>query len=205
MLWDTLDPFLDDSGQCLVTIDRCLLGDCGVRSGVREDGIMVAKWPWPKEPDTTLNVAAFADASGQVSLMQKAALDHLVTNAPAYEARILTYFEDVVQRIARQALDADFDEVREWLAAVPGRSLPGVRDQLLLDDIYLHSDGWDGIGCITFDFYCGWEEEHGVSLLMHTARVIAEGGRAEFGTCEEVLGAARGSQKWQTGFDIALP
>jgi len=207
MLWDTLDPFFDDTYSCaswLASIDRCLLRDCGLRSGIRADGVMSERWPWPQEPEPYLNVSAAADESGQVTLMQKAALEHLISNASAYEARILAWFDAKVKQVTAQALEADQDEVRNWVTANPGRSLPGVKDQLLLDDIYLHSDGWDGIGCITFDFHCGWEEEHGASLVMHTARVIAEGGRAEF-TMAEVLEAARYSQQWQSGFDITVP
>ncbi|HWB04198.1 MAG TPA: hypothetical protein VG796_14315 [Verrucomicrobiales bacterium] len=203
MLWDALDAF-DDNGTWLVDLDRCLLHDCALRYYLREDGIMGERPYGPKVPDPTLNVAAPTGDSGEVSLMQKAALDDLVANAQAYEARILTYFDAVAQRVAATAMNGDFDEVRTWVAANPGCPLPALKDQLILEDINLHSDGWDGIGCISFDFDCGWEEEHGVSLLMHTARVIAEGGRAEFACGDQALERARHAQKWQTGFDIPL-
>ena len=206
MLWDTLDPFFDDryDGVWLVTIDRCLLRDCGLRAMVREDGLMRENYPWPAEPEPILNVSAAADESGQVTMTQKAALEHLIANASAYEARILAWFDAKVKQVTAQALEGDFDEVRNWVAANPGRPLPGVKDQLLLKDIFLHSDGWDGVGCITFDFRCGWEEEHGASLVMHAGRTIAEGGQAEF-MGAEVLEAARFRQQWQSGFDIVLP
>lgn len=57
-----------------------------------------------------------------------------------------------------------------------------LQKQISLTEISLFDTDIDGHGLFTLDFAVGWDEEHGVSVLMHRNKVIATSSLADF-TC----------------------
>lgn len=76
--------------------------------------------------------------------------------------------------------DPDWEEIKSALVWEHEKVLD---PQIELWGIDLIDDGLDDTGFIVFDFYVGWDEEHGMSVIMHKERVLAAGGGGEFLNC----------------------
>ena len=63
--------------------------------------------------------------------------------------------------------------------------------------IGLLDDGFDDCGFSYYDFASGWDEEHGISILMHRSDVLAAGGISEFcNRGSELIGHVRAIQAY---------
>lgn len=81
-----------------------------------------------------------------------------------------------------------------------------LQKQIALTDISLFDTELDGHGIFTLDFAVGWDEEHGVSVLMCRNKVIATSSCADF-TCrgDSLLGHAKCIQDYSyTEGDLRL-
>jgi len=78
--------------------------------------------------------------------------------------------------------------------------------QIELIGINLLDRGFDEIGFSLFDFAVGWDEEHGVSILMHRNRVLAASGLGDFtNRGENLIAHARSIQAYNfTAGDLKL-
>jgi hypothetical protein len=45
----------------------------------------------------------------------------------------------------------------------------------------------DGVNFMAFDFNVGWDEEHGISILMHQDKILGTAGISEFTNCGDGL------------------
>jgi hypothetical protein len=84
--------------------------------------------------------------------------------------------------------------------------MAGLKKQISWVSLGLFDHGWEGVGFITLDFRCSWDPEHGMSILMHRDRVIAEAGSAEWSNRgDSLIESAKYTQSFTDGYDIKLP
>ena len=70
--------------------------------------------------------------------------------------------------------DYDIDENEDDLPTI--RSVDGLPLVITLQDINVHQIEKAGMPYVGYQFACKWEEEHGLGVLMHGARVVEIGG-----------------------------
>lgn len=72
-----------------------------------------------------------------------------------------------------EALETDDEEWIRMKDAVDWEAKSSLEVQVELTSITLIDDGIDEIGFSCFDFSVGWDDEHGISVLMHKDNVLA--------------------------------
>lgn len=154
----------------------------------------------------TIEIGVHCEVAGQVCELHRNAFRHLMRRPVKYEKRLT--------RLLKEASDANLHECRSDHDAGRFRAfvrqhklgtLAGVPLQVELNQITFFDSGWDDCGVVAFDFSCGWEAEHGMSVLTHQNRVLACAGSSEF-TCrgDSLLSHARLCQS-RANYDVAIP
>jgi hypothetical protein len=195
---------VDDCPWLEAAMDRVIFKDCAVSIALEPDGLFM---DYEEEQDDHIEVTAYVEVAGKMTDCHKTAFDHFIQNAAAYEERILRYLFAISSRNAGAAVEAD--DSRKLQAFIKKHSLhemAGLKKQIDWIGLGLFDHGLDGVGFITLDFRCGWDPEHGVSILMHRDKVIAEGGLAEWSNRgDSLIESAKYTQGYTDGYDIKLP
>ena len=147
-----------------------------------------------------------SECGGAIDDLQRAAFSHFVRRPKSYERRLTQYLAGVSRANVENVAHAhDPVALRAFVKKYGLEAQRGVTAQARWIGMTLFDQGWDGHGVVTFDFYCGWDEEHGICLLMHKGQVVAKSGLSTF-TCrgDSLLGHAKIVQKYST-FDVPVP
>src|SRR5262249_11780604 len=77
-------------------------------------------------------------------------------------------------------------------------SVDGIRDLVVLVSINFLEQARDNESYVTFEFGCFWDHEHGISLLTHHGRFIANSGGSDFksrGSADRLEAHAKGCRE----------
>lgn len=108
-------------------------------------------------------------------------VQHQQAIATAVFTALLPYAIEAIG-VARHEAE-EVGSIEEFDAAIQDNSLDsleGLRQQIELIEIGFIEEHKDGLAYLSFDFNCGWEEEHGVSVVVHAGTVLVVGGCADF-------------------------
>lgn len=133
------------------------------------------------------------------SAAQEAAFRWVTADPNRVARTVLQALLPAVQECVRQGREAatEPDTRRAFDEAVARYRLDtvdGIREQVELTGISLLEQERDGFAYVVFEFNCGWDEEHGASVLLHEGRVLAAsigGDFANRGTSENLEEHAR--------------
>jgi hypothetical protein len=141
--------------------------------------------PHPTAPPERVSLMVCDEAGMGPTLEQETAYHDLLQHPDEVAALLF----QAMTPIAKAALDearieaeevgttGEFDAViRDFGLDTPD----GVRLQVELLEIGFLEQHRDGRAYLSFDFNCGWDEEHGVSILVHAGNVLAVSGCADF-------------------------
>ena len=191
-------------------IEKVAFRECAVRAMLDEVGSHY-------ENDYVSEAArllAFYETRGQLVDEHAQACDWFFQNIGRYEARALSCLYSIARGVVKEASDC---HISGWGGHF-SEGLPGFIEKYFLDapagivnlvewkGLSVFDHGFDGRGLITLDFSCGWDEEHGVSLLMHDARLIEVSGLADFANRgDSLIAVAKDRQRnCSYSYDIAL-
>ena len=171
-----------DEGWLETRVSRPVFRDSVMRFSIWEDGQAMEITP-PVGVEPTIRVAV-ESASSSPSRWHESSWDHFEANLNAYEEAMRAVLWPLALRTYRFALDNP-DEGFGLVSKRADFESPASLDlQVALLDIFLYDAGRDGVGYASFEFNVGWDDEHGVSILMHGLTPIGVSSRADF-TCRE--------------------
>lgn len=158
-------------------------------------------------PKAKAPVTANVEVTGKLNEFHEGAYNHFIENPASYEKRLRDYlFAKTEENLAAAIAFGDTPKLRGFIKKFALDTPAGLDKQIEWAGLTLYDHGWDSIGFITMDFKCGWDEEHGISILMHRDKIIAEDGLAEFtNRGERLIETAKYAQSYTTGYDIVLP
>lgn len=132
----------------------------------------------PAPSDGTVRIRVVVAGSDRVAPTadQTAAFHYLREHGRAVRDAILASVFAQYPQLREDYLDA-FDEededFPEIAAGVPALDRPDQLAGLMgLGNVFLLTQGRDGVTYIGFEFGCEWESEHGLGVLTHRARII---------------------------------
>ena len=192
------EPFLR------ATMARNVFKDCAVRVMLDPSGSFD---DYPGNQEESIRLTAYCETAGKIVDCQKAAFNHFIENALRYETRLLNYLLLKVKENLTAAIDAeDSPKLQAFIKKHSLRDVSGLKKQISWCGLGLFDHGWEDIGFVTLDFHCSWDVEHGISILMHRDRIIAEGGLGEWSNRgNSLIESAKCTQSYTTGYDIRLP
>jgi hypothetical protein len=192
------DPWLQAS------MGRNVFKDCAIRVMLDPSGLFD---DYPENQEESVRLAAYCEIAGKIVACHKAAFNHFMENAPRYETRLLNYLLAKAKENLTAAIEAeDSPKLQAFIKKHSLRDVSGLNKQISWCGLGLFDHGWEDIGFVTLDFHCSWDVEHGISILMHRDRIIAEGGLAEWSNRGDALiESAKCTQSYTTGYDIKLP
>jgi uncharacterized protein DUF6985 len=98
--------------------------------------------------------------------------------------RFLVENADEVSLAVQQAIFAEYPRLQEMYGyepavaeeIMPGIGSPaGLRDLIGLSTVHVLDVEKDGLACVGFELGCSWDEEHGLGVMTHGARVLEVG------------------------------
>jgi hypothetical protein len=186
---------------------RLIFKDCGVQIVLQEDYFDDYEADEIDRPNATTDLTANVEVAGRINEFHEGAYNHFVQNAAAYEKRVRDYlFVKTQENLAAARAFEDTPKLRAFIKKHALDTPAGLSKQIEWTGLTLYDHGWESIGLITMDFNCGWDEEHGISILMHRNGIIAEGSLAEFSNRgDSLVEHAKETQSYTTGYDIVLP
>ncbi len=189
------------------TISRIIFKDCSVSIWLEPDGYFDEFSEDEMESPEPVGLTAFLEVSGKLVDEHEAAFSYFVANAAYYEKRLLDYLLVRSTENANAAKKADDNaDLRAFIKKHAIGTEPGLKQQVSWSGLSLYDHGWEGVGFITVDFKCGWDQEHGISILMHKDKIIAESGLADFSNRgDSLIEHAKCIQRGSTGYDLQLP
>jgi hypothetical protein len=207
------DPFLPKELRNLdypwfeAKISRLIFKDCSVQIMFEPDYFSDYGADETEPLERTVPLTAQVEVTGKLNQFHEGAYNHFIENALSYEKRLFEYlFVRTQQNIAAAIAAADTRELRAFIKKHKLETPVGLKKQIEWFGLTLYDHGWDSVGFITMDFRCGWDEEHGVSILMHRDKIIADSGLADFSSRgDSVIEHAKCIQSFTTGYDIVLP
>lgn len=189
------------------SMESCIFEDHSVCVYLWDDGQFGEESEDDVKSQGPVKVTAYYDVSEKIVDFHREAFKHFIDNAKSYEKRLLAYLADIAKNNIELAMgEADSPEIIKFIEKHKLYGIDGLKKQISWSGITLYDHGWEGVGFVTFDFECAWDTEHGISILMHKGKIIAEGGEAEFtGRGDSLIKHAEYSQKHTAGYDIELP
>ncbi|MEK6233452.1 MAG: hypothetical protein N2C14_01975, partial [Planctomycetales bacterium] len=153
-----------------------------------EDGV-------PKPDRTEVGIEIWDEQGDGPSSAQEVAFQQVVRRQDALARDVLSFLHDHATDGIEDALECiDSDEERDQFDQLIERhkldQLEGVEKQLYLHRIGFIEQEKDGQSYLSFDFFCGWDDEHGVSLLVHDAKIIGSAVEGDFYNRRDVEGHA---------------
>lgn len=196
---------------------RIAFKDCENRLTLDEDGYFYAAEDDEVDRPQKVIVTAYHEVAGKLVDHHRTAFEHFIENASAYETRLLKYLGDIAAENIKSALAVKSwrQELMLFLIGKGGlksfikkHSLDapdGIKKQIVWTGLGLYDQGIDGVGLITVDFHCGWDDEHGISVLMHKGKVLCHGGLADYSNRgDSLLETAKCDQSHCKGYDLKL-
>jgi hypothetical protein len=183
----------DKYDWCKGTISFPSLAACRILFSVWWDGEIYEDSNQSEATDS-VSVMVFNKTDCIPSLAQSAAHLYLKQNQNAISAAVLqalnAYSISNIEEVRRtdpaileQFNNADAKILEKFNNAIAKNQLDtieGVKKQVKLIEIGFLEQEKNEHAYVSFDFNCGWDEEHGVSVLMHKNQVLAISGCADF-------------------------
>jgi len=192
-------------------MERLAFKDCAVRAAL--SGLGCHREHDAQVP-ATVPVTAFYETQGGLMDAHARAFDFFAQNVARYEARALACLYEVGKEVVKEGLSFHGSPgyerftrgLPEFIAKYRLDTHDGIVNQVSWASLSLYECGLDDRGLISLDFHCGWDEEHGISLLMHDARLVAVSCLSDFSNQGGgLLAQARYIQKrCGSAYDIAL-
>jgi len=155
-----------------------------------------------RERDEVISVTAYCESENGVNSLHEEAWKYIKANTPTIEKELrrklwaicCENFEEFSESL--EADDSDWAAIAIENAA--NWKAPSSLDvQVELTGISLFEHGLDEAGFCTFDFDIGWDEEHGLSILMHKDKLLAASCAADLtGRGSSILGHAKCIQEF---------
>lgn len=145
--------------------------------------------------NTVVEVYAHNQLDNAFHKYQELAWKYLTTRVTSIERAVTKKHWPTCLENFKARLSAIPDTDKTW-KAIRGKEAwddkSVLKKQISITSISLCDTEIDGHGVITLDFEVGWDEEHGVSILMCRNKVIAASGSADFtGRGKSLLGHAK--------------
>lgn len=181
LVWEVEKPFLADWIAQFAPFDPDY---ASYKRGRRKPYHLDPACPTGRVPDPKVGIFLF-EWGEDVSPIQQAGWDYLVANREAVEksltAKVLRIHERCLEQFAEEAEEAAFLK-KHWAKIQaklesPAAEAPGQFFKLV--GISLAGSGLDGICFTGFEFQSGWDQDHGLEVVMHRERVLAAGGMTE--------------------------
>lgn len=174
----------DYHSWCKGTIVFPALAMCRILFTVCWDGEIIERNTQLKLDDS-VQVLVFSKDNCLPSQIQTAACSYLLQNqnevatavSQTLHQAVLQNIDEARHAIGDEALKKNFDEA---IAKHQLDTTEGVRKQVELSEIGFLEQGKDEHSYVSFDFDCGWDDEHGISILMHQDKVLAISSCADF-------------------------
>lgn len=145
------------------------LAACQIRWQLTRDERMVRSTSVSQEGDGHVAVVVHDEAGDGPDEPQRAAYRSLMKNQDQIAANILSGLVFGMKHYTSFA-GSPFDPDAERLGLV---SVDGVRELVALYEIHFLEQAKGKACYVTLEFSCCWDEEHGISLLIHHGKVIA--------------------------------
>ena len=199
----------DKYDWCKGTISFPSLAACRILFNVWWDGEIYEDSNQSEATDS-VSVMVFNTTDCIPSLAQSAAHLYLKQNQNAISAAVLqalnAYSISNIEEVRRTLSNAEILEtlnnadpeilekfnLEKFNNAIAENQLDtteGVKKQVKLIEIGFLEQEKNEHAYVSFDFKCGWDDEHGVSVLMHKSQVLAISTAADFYHCGEGLEA----------------
>ena len=141
-----------------------------------------------EEGSSEVEVEAFCENGNEFGDYHEHAWDFIVGNATTVEANLrrklfvhhLKGYRGFVDQCVPGFNEGEMDEWNEIKNTIDWDTPAAIDHLYQLTSIGLLDDGIDDCGYCYFNFISGWDEEHGISILMHKSGVLAAGGISEF-------------------------
>jgi predicted DNA-binding WGR domain protein len=145
------------------------LAACQVRWQLTRDERMVRSASLSPEGDGHVSVAVHDEAGNGPDDPQRAAFRFLMKNQGQVMANILSGLVFGMKHYS-SFVGSPFQPDAERLGLV---SVDGVRELVAPYEIHFLEQAKDNEGYVTAEFSCCWDEEHGISLLLHHGQAVA--------------------------------
>jgi len=199
----TLD-FQDERAN--TTMERIIFRHSPVKLWLDLDGNFHESENDESDSPSLVDLSVYAGDAGEVQPAHAQAFNHFVHNASAYEKRLKEHLMSKMREIVDSGIRAnDTPELRAFIKDHALRQQRTLNNLVSWIGLGLSDHLYDPVGFISFDFECGWDEEHGFSVLMHMGRVVADSEISAF-ACggDMLLRAAIEAQGSTNGYDIKL-
>jgi predicted DNA-binding WGR domain protein len=145
------------------------LAACQIRWQLTRDERMVRSTAGAQEGDGHVAVVVHDEAGDGPDDLQRAAYRSLMKNQDQVVAKILSGLVFGMMHYSSFA-GSPFEPDAERLGLV---SVDGVREMVAIYEIHFLEQSKNNESYVTAEFSCCWDEEHGISLLIHHGKVIA--------------------------------
>lgn len=159
--------------------------------------------PSARDASSDIEVALYAASGNGFGSFQERAWEFILAHSAAIETALrrklfawhgkqMAQFhdEDLLQ-------DQEYEEYWKVVERQVAMKEPSAVDHLFkLVGIGLADSGLDDCGFSSFEFQTGWDQDHGLGVLMHKDRVLAAGGLSELIGGPGVLEGARAVQSY---------
>lgn len=109
------------------------------------------------------------------------AFQHLLRNAKQYEAAVCVVLESEIQALIEKALvSPNANDARTLINRYALDRQDAASRLLSFCGLAIFDEGPSDHGFLALDFNCGWDEEHGLSVLMHMGKVLTVGAIGDF-------------------------
>lgn len=153
-----------------------------------------------RELDELVRVTAYCDTDRGFGSVQENCWNYIKANIEQIETELRRKIWAICRENFEEFLENVEADNPEWLELkyLAKWEDPSSLDvQIELTEIGLFDHGFDEVGFCTFDFDVGWDEEHGLSILMHKGHVLAASSGADFtGRGSSLIGHAKCIQKF---------
>ncbi|PQO38380.1 DUF6985 domain-containing protein [Blastopirellula marina] len=159
----------------------------------------------PADDAEEFEVTAICQSGQKISALQENAWNFIRDKFAEVEASLrrklfvnhMKGYRGFVDECVPDLSEFDLEEWDEIKDAIPWDTPAAVDAMFELISIGLLDQGLDDCGFSYFNFNSGWDEEHGISVLMHRNHVLAAGGISEFSNLgDEVIPHIKSIQRY---------
>ncbi len=178
--------------------DRPVMQTASVRFSLWGDGECAAEDD--RECDEVILITAYCESENGVSSPHEEAWKYIKANTPTIEKELRRKLWAICCENFEEFSESLEPDDADWAAienAANWKDASSLDVQVELTGISLFGHGFDEAGFCTFDFDIGWDEEHGLCILMHKDKVLAASCAADFtGRGSSILGHAKCIQEF---------
>lgn len=148
-----------------------------------------------RESNDTIALTAYCETGAGFGSVQEACWNYIKSHTDLIEKELRRKLWAICRENFEEFLASIDGDDTEWLELkdIAEWEHPSSLDlQVELVGIGMFDHGFDEVGFCTFDFDVGWDEEHGLSILMHKGNVLAASCSADFtGRGASIVGHAK--------------